>query len=75
METEQRNLGLNPPVSSEKDAKNNVLIYEQLSSVLLEAQSRADIAGTVVAKGQHVLASIVNATRDVRHPFRNRFGA
>ncbi len=74
METERRNLGLNPPVSSEKDVKNSVLICEQLSSVLLEAQSRAEIAGTVVAERQHVLASIICATRDVGHPFRRRFG-
>jgi hypothetical protein len=73
METERRNLGLNPPVSSEKGAKNSVLICEQLSSVLLEVQSRAEIAGTVVAERQHVLASIISATRDVGHPFQTSF--
>lgn len=50
------------------------MICEQLSSVLLEAQSRTEIAGTVVAERQHVLASVVGATRDVGHPFRDRFG-
>jgi hypothetical protein len=35
-----------------------------LSSVLLEAQSHTKIAGNVVAEGQHVLASIIGATRD-----------
>jgi hypothetical protein len=74
METKRRNSGLNPPVSSEKGGKNSVLICEQLSSVLLEVQSRVEIAGTVVAERQHVLASIVGATRDVGHPFRHRFG-
>jgi hypothetical protein len=74
METERRNLGLNPPVSSEKDVQNSVLICEQLSSVLLEAQSRAEIGGTVVVERQQVLASIICATRDVGHPFRHRFG-
>jgi hypothetical protein len=74
METERRNLGLNPPVSSEKNVKNSVLICEQLSSVLLEAQSRAEIAGTIVDERQQVLASIICATRDVGYPFRNRFG-
>jgi hypothetical protein len=54
--------------------KNGVLICGQLSSVLLEAQSRAKIAGTVVAERQHVLASIIGATRDVGHPLRDRFG-
>ena len=73
METERRNLGLNPPVSSENGAKNSVLICEQLSSVLLEAQSRAEIAGTVVAERQHVLASIIGASRDVGYPFGHRF--
>lgn len=73
METERRNLGLNPPVSFEKGAKNSVLICEQLCSVLLEAQSRAEIAGTVVAERQHVLASIIDATRDVGHPFQTLF--
>ena len=74
METERRNSGLNPPVSPNNGVKNSVLIYEQLSSVLLEAQSRTEIAGTVVAERQHVLASIIDATRDVGHPFRHRFG-
>jgi hypothetical protein len=54
--------------------ENSVLICEQLSSVLLEAQSRAEIAGTVVAERQHVLASIIGATRDVGHLSRHRFG-
>ena len=70
METERRTSGLNPPVSPEKGAKISVLICEQLSSLLLEAQSPAEIAGTVVAERQQVLASIVYATRDVSHPFK-----
>jgi hypothetical protein len=74
MDTEGKNLGLNPPVSVGKDTKNSVLMCEQLSSVLLEAQSHAEIAGTTVAERQHVLASIIDATRDVGHPFRHRFG-
>ena len=74
METKRRNSGLNPPVSPENGARNSVLICEQLSSVLLEAQSHTKIEGTVVAERQHVLASIIGATRDVGHPFRHRTG-
>ena len=74
METKRRNSGLNPPVSPENGARNSVLICEQLSSVLLEVQSRAEIGGAVVAERQHVLASIIGATRDVGHPFRHRIG-
>lgn len=51
--------------------KNGVLIREQLSSVLLKAQSPTDFAGTAVAERQHVLASIIDATRDVGHHFRH----
>jgi len=36
-----------------------------LSSVRLEAQSSAEIAGIEVAERQHVLANIIDATRDV----------
>lgn len=61
-------------MSSEKGVKNRVLICKQLSSVLLEAQSPAEITGTVVAKRQHVLANIVGATRDVGCPFKYRSG-
>ena len=72
METE-RGIGLNPPVSSGKKCEEDVLICEQLSSVLLKAQSSAEYAGTVVAERQQVLASIIDATRDVGHQSRHRF--
>lgn len=61
-------------MSSEKGAKNRVLICKQLCSVNLEAQSPTEITGTSIAKGQRVIASIVGATRDVGRPFIHRFG-
>ena len=60
-------------MSSRKKSEEGVLICEQLSSVLLEAQSSAEFAGTAVAERQLVLASIIDATRDVGHHFRYCF--
>ncbi|KAI0246364.1 heme peroxidase [Lactifluus subvellereus] len=39
-------------------------IHVQLYSVLLSAQSATSVAGTTVARGQHILASIIAAERD-----------
>ena len=39
----------------------------QLSSVFLEARSPTTFGSNAVAKGQHVIASIVDATCDVSH--------
>jgi hypothetical protein len=54
----------------QKKCEEGVLICEQLSSILLEAQSSAEFAGTAVAERQQVLASIIGATCDVGHHFR-----
>ena len=56
-----------------KKCEGGVLICEQLSSVLLKAQSSAEFACTAVAERQQVLASIIDATRDVGHQFRYIF--
>jgi hypothetical protein len=45
----------------------------QLSSILLTARSAASVAGTVVAEGQQILASITGATHDVSLHYNRRF--
>lgn len=53
-------------MSARETSKKTVLTKDvQLYSVLLSAQSATNVAGTAVVEGQHILASIVAANRDV----------